>query len=60
MKMWMQFNVMHWTSLGVEAVLRHAQDTGVGVMWRTKLSPYVSGVTFVGVMGVLLLLKLIV
>jgi len=25
MKMWMQFNVMPWTSLGVDAV-RHAQD----------------------------------
>jgi len=26
MKMWMQFNVMPWTSLGVDAVYRHAQD----------------------------------
>jgi len=26
MKMWMQFNVMSWTLLGVDAVLRHAQD----------------------------------
>jgi len=24
--MWMQFNVMPWTSLGVDAVYRHAQD----------------------------------
>jgi len=26
MKIWMQINVMPWTSLGVDAVLRHAQD----------------------------------
>jgi len=26
MKMWMQFYVMPWTSLGVDAVYRHAQD----------------------------------
>jgi len=26
MKMWMQFNVMPWTSLGVDAVQRHAVD----------------------------------
>jgi len=26
MKMWMQFNVMPWTSLCADAVLRHAQD----------------------------------
>jgi len=26
MKMWMQFNVMPSTSLGVDAVYRHAQD----------------------------------
>jgi len=26
MKMWMQFNVKPWTSLGVDAVERHAQD----------------------------------
>jgi len=28
MKMLMQFNVMPWTALGVDAVLRHAQDPG--------------------------------
>jgi len=26
MKMWMQFNVMPWTSLGVDAIKRHVQD----------------------------------
>jgi len=26
-EMWMQFNIMPWTSLGVDAVQRHAQDT---------------------------------
>jgi len=26
MKMWMQFNVMRRTSLGVDAVYRHAQE----------------------------------
>jgi len=26
MKKWMQFNIMPWTSLGVDAVQRHAQD----------------------------------
>jgi len=28
MKIWMQFNVMPLTSLGVDAIKRHAQDRG--------------------------------
>jgi len=33
MKMWMQFGVMPWTSLGVDAVLSHAQEAVDKGMW---------------------------
>jgi len=32
MKMWMQFNVMPWTSLGVDAVYRHAQNADEDIL----------------------------
>jgi len=52
MKMWMQFNVMPWTSLGVDAVYRHAQD----VVYFYDLSKVLQGCgipPYFGVTGVL-------
>jgi len=32
--MWMQFNVLPWTSLGADAVYRHAQNARISIAER--------------------------